>query len=450
MNNYIIRETTIINEGTNREGSVIIENGIITKIIRNNEEIPYKYEDYAVINGKGLVLLPGIIDDQVHFRDYELSYKGDIQSESKAAVAGGITSYMDMPNTKPQTVTNKLLEEKYELGANHSLQNYSFYMGATNDNIRELEKIQKHKVCGIKVFMGSSTGNMLVDKNESLERIFSIQDIPIATHCEDEALIQKNLQKAKSAYPHLNYPYNIHSKIRSAEACYRSSTRAVKLAAKKGTKLHILHLTTKKECELFEKVRNIEDKKITSEVCIHHLWFNEIDYQTFGTRIKWNPSIKSESDRIGLWEGLMDDSIDIIATDHAPHTIEEKSGNYFEAPSGGPMVQHSLVAMLEFYHQGIISIEKIVEKMCHNPAKIFKIPKRGFIKEGYYADLVLVDLDNQWTVNKNNILYKCQWSPFEYQTFKSKVMYTLVNGHLVFEKGKIHEDRFGQRLNFAR
>jgi dihydroorotase len=394
-------------------------------------------------------LLPGVIDDQVHFRDPGLTYKGDTYTESKAAVAGGVTSFMDMPNTIPSCLTQDLLEEKYQHASNASLANYSYYMGASNDNLAEILKTDPKKVCGIKVFMGSSTGNMLVDNEESLAGIFSSAPTLVAVHCEDEETIIRN-----NAYYFEKYgddaPTSIHPKIRSVEACYLSSAKAVALAKKHGTRLHILHLTTEKEMSLFDNDLPLEDKKITAEVCVHHLWFSDEDYDRKGNFIKWNPSIKSSKDKDALLEAVLSNKIDVVATDHAPHTLEEKERLYFNAPSGGPMVQHSLSAMLELYHNGRFTLEKVVEKMCHNPAILFKINKRGFIREGYMADLVLVDLNNSWEVNKDNILYKCAWSPMEGKIFKSKVISTFVNGNRVYNNGVFIEDVKGKRLMFNR
>ncbi len=435
----------MVNEGRSYIADVWISNGIIEKIT-SQEPLPAGYD---LIDATGLFLLPGVIDDQVHFRDPGLTYKADIYTESKAAVAGGITSFMDMPNTIPNTLTQKLLEDKYRMAAGKSLANYSFYMGASNNNLDEVVKTDPEKVCGIKVFMGSSTGNMLVDDDKVLEDIFKNAPTLIATHCEDEATIQKNTKFYKEKYGE-NAPVRVHPLIRSAEACYLSSSKAVKLAKKHGTRLHVLHLSTADEMELFDNTIPLEEKKITAEVCVHHLWFSDKDYDKKGTFIKWNPAVKTENDRKALFDAMLNDKIDVIATDHAPHTSEEKEKPYFQAPSGGPMVQHSLLAMLEFYHKGQITPEKIVEKMCHNPAKLFRIRKRGFIKEGYFADLVLIDLKDGFTVTKDNILYKCGWSPMEGVTFHSKIVSTFVNGHRVYHKGNFNESIKGKRLFFDR
>ena len=445
-NKKVISGATIVNEGSSFIGDVFIIDNVIEKIV---EGIASDHMDYEVIDAKGLYLLPGVIDDQVHFRDPGLTYKGDTYTESKAAVAGGVTSFMDMPNTIPNCLTQDLLEEKYQHAANASLANYSYYMGASNDNLAEIIKTDPKKVCGIKVFMGSSTGNMLVDNEESLAGIFSSAPTLVAVHCEDEETIIRN-----NAYYFEKYgddaPTSIHPKIRSVEACYLSSAKAVALAKKHGTRLHILHLTTEKEMSLFDNDLPLEDKKITAEVCIHHLWFSDEDYDRKGNFIKWNPSIKSSKDKDALLEAVLSNKIDVVATDHAPHTLEEKERLYFNAPSGGPMVQHSLSAMLELYHNGRFTLEKVVEKMCHNPAILFNINKRGFIREGYMADLVLIDLNNSWEVNKDNILYKCAWSPMEGEIFKSKVISTFVNGNRVYNNGVFIEDVKGKRLMFNR
>jgi len=442
-----IKNAFIINENKKFRGSVLIKNGYINKVIEGQNDI--KGSNINVINGEGKVLIPGVIDDQVHFREPGLTRKADIYTESKAAVAGGITSYMEMPNTNPQTVTQKLLKEKFDLASKYSLANYSFYMGATNDNIDELLKTDSKSVCGIKVFMGSSTGNMLVDNRESLEKIFSTAPVLIAVHCEDEDTIKANTAKYEAEFGD-NIPISYHPVIRSAEACYKSSSMAVELAKKYGTRLHILHLSTKKELELLDNSIPLKEKKITGEVCVKHLWFDDVDYDKYGTKIKWNPAVKSKLDKNALFEAMLDDRLDVIATDHAPHTAQEKSNSYFKAPSGGPLVQHSLNVMLEFYHQEKISLEKIVDKMCHKPAELFKVYKRGYIKEGYHADIVLIDLNTEYTVSKENILYKCNWSPFEGETFHSKITHTFVNGNPVFENGEFNEDKKGMALEFNR
>ncbi len=440
----LIKNATIVNEGQVYESDVLIENQRIKEI---SSKITTEVKH--IINAKGLHLIPGIIDDQVHFREPGLSHKGTIYTESKAAVSGGITSFMEMPNTNPQVLTQKLLEDKYQIASKTSIANYSFFMGASNDNLEEVLKTNPKNVGAIKIFMGSSTGNMLVDNKDVLEKIFLESPMLIAVHCEDEKIIQNNITAAKEIYGE-NIPISEHPKIRSEEACYKSSSMAIKLAKKHNTRLHIFHVSTEKEIGLFENQTPLNKKRITSEVCIHHLWFDERDYQKKGTLIKWNPAVKKESDKNALFQALLDDKIDVIATDHAPHTLKEKTSSYLNAPSGGPLVQHALPAMLEFYKNGRISIEKIVQKMCHNPAICFKVENRGFIREGYFADLVLVDLNSSWKVNKNNLLYKCGWSPFESEIFRSKITHTLVNGHIAYENGAFNEDRNGMRLTFNR
>ncbi|MNQ66549.1 Allantoinase [compost metagenome] len=424
----------------------MIENDLIVEI---SDSISLKTSDCKVIDAEGSYLIPGAIDDQVHFREPGLTHKGDIESESRAAVAGGITSFIEQPNTVPNAVTQEILEDKYEIAAEKSFANYSFMMGATNDNLEEVLKTNPKNVAGIKIFLGSSTGNMLVDKEETLEKIFSSTPMLIAVHCEDETTIQNNLAAYKEQYGD-DIPVTAHHLIRSAEACYISSSKAVALAKKTGARLHIFHLSTAKEMELFTNKIPLEDKKITAEVCVHHLWFTDEDYKTKGNFIKWNPAVKTAEDRAELWKALNDGRIDVIATDHAPHTKEEKMQSYLKAPSGGPLVQHAVVAMFEAHHQGKITVEKIVEKMCHNPAKIFKIEKRGFIKEGYFADLVIVNPSLPWSVKPENILYKCGWSPFENFTFKSRITHTFVNGEMVYNNFKVKDIRAGKRLLFDR
>ncbi|MFC2152995.1 dihydroorotase [Bacteroidota bacterium] len=447
MYSILIKNITIVNEGDQFRGELLIEDGKIKKILKTDEQ--KKFNAQIIIDGKGKYLLPGIIDDQVHFRDPGLTHKGDIYSESKAAVAGGITSFMEMPNTVPQATSQELLEEKYLNASSKSLANYSFYLGATNENIDEIKKTDPKRVCGVKVFMGSSTGNMLVDNIDSLSRIFAESPLLIAIHCEDEETIQKNINQYRGEFGE-DLPIKYHPIIRSEDACYKSSALAVKLAKKYNSRLHILHLSTAKELELFDNITPSKEKRITAEVCVHHLWFSSDDYEKFGTKIKWNPAIKTINDREALLNGLKNNKIDVIATDHAPHTIEEKSNTYFKAPSGGPLVQHSLVAMLELFHQSKISLNEVVNKMCHTPADIFQLKNRGYIREGYWADLVLVDLDSPWNVEKDNILYKCKWSPFEGQSFKSRVTHTFVNGNLVYENGNFNELIKGRRLIFER
>ncbi|MRX68966.1 dihydroorotase [Flavobacterium resistens] len=446
MNRILIKNAKIVNEGSIFEGDVLIENDLIVEV---SDSISLKTSDCKVIDAEGNYLIPGAIDDQVHFREPGLTHKGDIESESRAAVAGGITSFIEQPNTVPNAVTQEILEEKYQIAAQKSFANYSFMMGATNDNLEEVLKTNPKNVAGIKIFLGSSTGNMLVDREETLEKIFSSTPMLIAVHCEDETTIQNNLAKFKEQYGE-DIPVTAHHLIRSAEACYISSSKAVALAKKTGARLHIFHLSTAKEMELFTNKIPLEDKKITAEVCVHHLWFTDEDYKTKGNYIKWNPAVKTAEDRAELWKALNDGRIDVIATDHAPHTKEEKQQSYLKAPSGGPLVQHAVVAMFEAHHQGKISVEKIVEKMCHNPAKIFKIEKRGFIKEGYYADLVIVNPSLPWSVNSDNILYKCGWSPFENMAFKSRITHTFVNGEMVYNNFKVKDVRAGKRLLFDR
>ena len=425
---------------------MLIEGNIILEIA---SQISPKKSSTKIIDAEGNYLIPGIIDDQVHFREPGLTHKGTIFTESRAAVAGGITSFIEQPNTVPNAVTQELLENKYKIASEKSFANYSFMMGGTNDNLDELLKTNPKNVAGIKLFLGSSTGNMLVDNEEVLEKIFSSTKMLIAVHCEDEATIKANLEKYQEQYGE-DIPVSAHPLIRSAEACYISSSKAVELAKKTGARLHVFHISTAKELELFSNKIPLEEKKITAEVCVHHLWFSDQDYDKKGNLIKWNPAVKTEKDRDALWEALLDDRIDVIATDHAPHTLEEKKQKYAKAPSGGPLVQHAVVAMFEKYHQGKISIEKIIEKMAHNPAKLFKIEKRGFIKEGYFADLAIINTGLPWTVKKDNILYKCGWSPFEGTTFKSRITHTFVNGQLVFNNGKVKDIHAGERLTFDR
>lgn len=446
MNRILIKNAKIVNEGSIFEGDVLIENDLIVEVA---DSISLKTSDCKVIDAEGNYLIPGAIDDQVHFREPGLTHKGDIESESRAAVAGGITSFIEQPNTVPNAVTQEILEEKYQIAEVKSFANYSFMMGATNDNLEEVLKTNPKNVAGIKIFLGSSTGNMLVDNEATLEKIFSSTSMLIAVHCEDETTIQNNLAEFKEKYGD-DVPVTAHNLIRSAEACYISSSKAVALAKKTGARLHIFHLSTAKEMELFTNKIPLEDKKITAEVCVHHLWFTDEDYKTKGNFIKWNPAVKTADDRKELWKALNDGRIDVIATDHAPHTKEEKNQSYLNAPSGGPLVQHAVIAMFEAHHQGKISVEKIVEKMCHNPAKIFKIEKRGFIKVGYYADLVIVNPSLPWSVKPENILYKCGWSPFENFTFKSRITHAFVNGEMVYNNFKVKDVRAGKRLLFNR
>ncbi|MBI9062648.1 MAG: dihydroorotase [Marinilabiliaceae bacterium] len=445
MSTILIKNATIINEGGKRTGSVLIKDDLIEKVIYD-DTLPQADE---VIDATGKLLIPGAIDDQVHFREPGLTHKADMQSESRAAIAGGITSFMEMPNTTPQAVTQEVLEDKYKLAAAKSSANYSFYIGATNDNIDELLKTDPKKVCGIKIFMGSSTGNMLVDNESILDRIFAESPVLIATHCEDEATIRENTTIYKNKFGE-DLPFKYHPVIRSAEACYKSSKKAADLARKHNARLHILHLSTEKELELLDNNLPLEQKKITGEVCVHHLWFSEKDYDQYGSRIKWNPAIKSTNDRDALRAGLNSGKLDVVATDHAPHTKEEKQNKYFKAPSGGPLVQHALVAMLEMAKQGIFTYELVVEKMCHAPATLYQIEKRGYIREGYKADLVLIDTDYPSEVNSENILYKCGWSPFEGTIFSHAITHTFINGQLAYREGKIKESIRGERLTFDR
>ena len=440
----LIKNAKLVNEGKIYESDVLIENKKIKKIAKK-----IATDADQIIDAKGLHMLPGVIDDQVHFREPGLTHKATIYTESKAAVAGGITSFMEMPNTNPQTLTQELLEDKYLIASKKSLANYSFFMGASNDNLEEVLKTNPKNVGAIKIFMGSSTGNMLVDKKDVLEEIFAKSTMLIAVHCEDETIIKENIKKAKQKFGE-EVPISEHPKIRSTEACFKSSSMAVKLAKKHNTRLHVFHISTEKEIELFDNKIPLKDKKITAEVCIHHLWFDEVNYKEKDTLIKWNPAVKTGRDREALFQALLNDKLDVIATDHAPHTLREKNNSYFKAQSGGPLVQHSLPAMLKFCKKGKISITKVVEKMCHNPAICFKVENRGFIREDYFADLVLVDLNNPWQVDKENILYKCGWSPFEGETFNAKVTHTLINGHMAYEYGNFDESKNGMRLTFDR
>src|SRR5688572_8048878 len=445
MKNTLITNANIVNEGKVFEGDVLIRGQYIEAIGKDLSSRPADF----VIDAKGNFLLPGVIDDQVHFREPGLTHKGNIHSESRAAVAGGVTSYMEMPNTNPPTFTQELLAEKYSMASRTSLANYSFYIGASNDNLDEVMKTDIRKVCGLKIFMGSSTGNLLVDDPKTLEGFFSTFPSLIAAHCEDESTIRNNSAEYKQRYGE-DVPIECHPQIRSVEACFKSSSFAIGLAKKHGTRFHVLHISTAKETSLFENNIPLAEKKITSEACIHHMWFNDSDYKNLGTLIKWNPAIKTAADQDAIFAAMLDDRIDVIATDHAPHTREEKNNTYFSAPSGGPLIQHSLVAMLEFYHRGKIKLEKIVEKMSHNPAILFQINRRGFIREGYFADVALVDLKKPWTIGSGNILAKCGWSPFEGSTMTSQVTHTFVSGHLAYSEGKLNEGKMGERLVFDR
>lgn len=447
MADILIKNARVVNEGEIFEGSVLVSGKFILKIYRG--KLPPDVSATRIIDAGNKILIPGVIDDQVHFREPGLTHKGDIYTEAKAAVAGGITSYMEMPNTNPATISQEELMNKQKLAEEKSLANFSFYIGGTNENLEELIKTDITKTCGIKVFMGSSTGNLLVDNIQSLNWIFSIPNLPITIHSEDEHTIQNNLLLYKSQYGN-DIDISFHSKIRSEEACYICTSKALELAVKHNTRLHILHLSTGKEVDLINSLKASEKKRITTEVCIHHLWFDDTDYSKKGNFIKWNPSIKTAHDREKLFEAVLKDRIDVIATDHAPHTLEEKQKSYLEAPAGGPMVQHSLAAMIEFYLRGKITLEKVVQKMCHNPATIFEIEKRGFIRENYFADLVLLDMDSSWEVKRDNILYKCGWSPMEGVVFNSKVTHTLVNGNLVYDNGVFNENVKGQLLTFNR
>ncbi|WP_288955545.1 dihydroorotase [uncultured Polaribacter sp.] len=445
MSTYLIKNATIVNENKTFLSDVFIENEII-KEISNNIIAP---ENTEIIDATGKYLIPGFIDDQVHFREPGLTHKANIASESRAAAAGGITTFIEQPNTVPQATTQELLENKFEIASKTSYVNYSFMFGGTNTNLEELLKTDPKKVAGIKLFLGSSTGNMLVDDVEVLEKIFLSTKMIISVHCEDEATIRKNTAEFKEKYGD-DIPIKYHPIIRSEEACYISSAKAIELAKKTGARLHIFHVSTAKETELFRNDIPLEEKQITAEVCIHHLWFNDTNYEEKGTLIKWNPAVKTEKDRLGLWEALLDDRIDVLATDHAPHTLEEKSNVYTKAPSGGPLVQHAVTAILEKVKEGVIPIEKAVEKMSHNPAKLFQIKKRGFIKKGFYADLVLIDPNKSQTISKDNILYKCGWSPFEGTTFSSTITHTFVNGNLIYNEGVFNEEIKGKRLTFNR
>lgn len=440
---YLIKNATIVNENEVFQSDVLIDGEYISAIERQIENPG----DAVEIDATGLHLLPGAIDDQVHFREPGLTHKGEIYTEAKAAVAGGVTSYMEQPNTNPPAITCEELEKKYARASECSLANYSFLMGTTNSNIDELLKVDYSKVAGVKVFMGSSTGNMLVDNKETLETIFSKVKALIVTHCEDDVMIKENQKRIIEEYGE-DIPAYFHPIIRNEEACYNSSSLAVGLAKKHNARLHVFHISTAKELSLFTNKIPLKEKRITAEVCIHHLWFSDEDYKTKGNFIKWNPAVKTVYDRDKLLEAVLNNTIDVVATDHAPHTIEEKSQSYLKAPSGGPLVQHGVLAMLDFYHQQKITLEKIVQKMSHHVADLFRIEKRGYIREGYYADLVLVNLNKPQTVTKENILYKCGWSPFEGHTFKSSIAKTFVNGHLVYNEGKFDESKYGQRLLF--
>ena len=447
MSNILIKNARIVNEGKSfLSDLLVIDEKINTIGTPDPRNIPSVTK---IIDASGLLLIPGVIDDQVHFREPGLTHKGDIFSESRAAVAGGVTSFMDMPNTNPQTVTIDILYDKYRIGSENSFTNYSFYFGATNTNLDDVLRLDHSSVCGIKLFMGSSTGNMLVDNEEALKALFSKTSLPIAAHCEDEPIIRKNSEIYRERYGDA-VPFKLHPMIRSREACFKSSSHAVNLAKEYNTRLHILHLSTADELKLFSNDLPLSQKRITGEVCVHHLWFDDSSYDNLGAFIKWNPAIKTIFDRDALIKGVNNNLIDIVATDHAPHTLSEKDNSYFKAPSGGPLIQHTLLIMLELWHRKIFSLEKVIEMMCHNPAILFNIRKRGFIREGYQADLCLVDPSSPWSVSKQNLLYKCGWSPFEGQTFSSKVAKTIVNGTIVYDDGIINNDYRGQRLMFDR
>ncbi|AEK22435.1 dihydroorotase [Capnocytophaga canimorsus] len=446
MNTYLIVNAKIVNEGQISHSDILIENGRISKIA---SQITLK-GNVQVIDAQDNFVLPGVIDDQVHFREPGLTHKANIATESAAAVAGGVTTFFEQPNTQPQTTTLQYLEEKFNIASRTSFANYSFFLGGTNDNLEELKKLEKNVCAGVKLFLGSSTGNMLVDNEKTIETIFSNVDAIIAAHCEDEQTIRQNLAQQQAIYGE-DIPVEQHPIIRSDEACYLSSSKAVALAEKTGARLHVFHLSTEKETALFRNDIPLKDKKITAEVCVHHLWFSDADYAQKGSFIKWNPAVKKASDRDALWEALLDNRLDVIATDHAPHTLSEKSNQkYVQIPSGGPLVQHALIAMLEKMKQGKITIETLVEKMCHNPAILFQVKERGFIREGYFADLVIVDVNSPWQVTKENILYKCGWSPFENENFQARVTHTFVNGFLAYQNGIVTAIPYGKRIMFNR
>ncbi|HKM44571.1 MAG TPA: dihydroorotase [Dysgonamonadaceae bacterium] len=443
----LIRNATIINEGASYKGSVLIKNERIVEIY--TDQVPEEISNRSqIIEANNLYLIPGVIDDQVHFREPGLTHKGDIRSESRAAIAGGVTSYMEMPNTNPQTISIDAWKQKTELAHGKSFANYAFYLGATNDNLAELKKADSKNLCGIKIFMGASTGNMLVDDKKALQAIFAEVDMLIATHCEKESIIRENIEKYTKEFGE-DIPIKYHPLIRSAEACYESSAEAIELADRYGARLHVLHLSTGQEMRLFD-AKPLSKKKITAEVCVHHLWFTDEDYERFGSRIKWNPAVKTERDRHDLRQALLEGKLDVIATDHAPHTLEEKEGGALKAASGGPLVQHSLQMMMQLVSDNIFSKEQVVEKLCHAPAKLFGVKDRGFIREGYFADLVLVDPNKPYTVSSDNILYKCGWSPLERETLSSSINTTILNGKVVFHNGEVMGEPSGQVLEFVR
>lgn len=444
MKRTLLKNALLVNEGKTEAADLLIEDRFISRIDRDISDPGAK-----VLDLEGHYLLPGLIDDQVHFREPGLTHKGDIRSESRAAVAGGVTSYMEQPNTKPQTTTIERLEEKFAMGARSSFANYAFPFGGTNDNLEEIKRLDPRATSNIKLFLGSSTGNMLVDDQQVLERIFRSTPLVICAHCEDEQTIRANTERFKAEYG-TDIPMHLHPVIRSAEACYLSSSRAIALAEETGARLHVFHLSTGVETSLLRNDIPLSEKKITAEACVHHLWFSDADYQDKGSRIKWNPAVKTAEDRSALWEAVLDDRIDVLATDHAPHTLEEKANPYLECPSGGPLVQHVLPALLEKHLDGVLPVERLVEKMCHNPAILFDIDRRGYLREGYYADLVAVRTDLPWTVEPANILYKCGWSPFEEQRFRSRVIHTFVNGHLAYSQGTLSDESHAMRLQFDR
>ena len=445
MNKLIIKDIIIINEGVRSASDIYIEGDFIKKI-----GINIKLDnDVQIIDGKGHLAIPGMIDDQVHFREPGLTHKGDIRSESKAAIAGGVTSYFEMPNTFPNTTSIKEFENKIKIASNNSFANYSFMLGGTNDNMNEIERIDERQVAGIKLFLGSSTGKMLIDNKSSIENIFNRTSLPISAHCEDEQTIKDNTEHYKSLYGE-DIPISAHPEIRNDEACIKSSNFAVTLAKKTGARLNVFHISTDIELDLFDGNIDLNDKKITSEVCAHHLWFTDDDYNKLGSKIKWNPAIKSKDDRDALWKAIKDNKIDIIASDHAPHTIEEKNNKYLNCPSGGPMVQHTILSLLQNCEKYVVSIEKIVEKIAHNPATIFKVNNRGFLREGYYADIVLIDTNTPTVVTKESLLYKCGWSPFEGQKFDNSIYKTILNGNVVYEDGVVNSIPHGKKITFNR
>ena len=445
MNRLIIKDIIIINEGLRSASDIYIEGDFIKKI-----GINIKLDnDVQIIDGKGHLAIPGMIDDQVHFREPGLTHKGDIRSESKAAIAGGVTSYFEMPNTFPNTTSIKEFENKIKIASNNSFANYSFMLGGTNDNMNEIERIDERQVAGIKLFLGSSTGKMLIDNKSSIENIFNSTSLPISAHCEDEQTIKDNTEHYKSLYGE-DIPISAHPEIRNDEACIKSSNFAVTLAKKTGARLNVFHISTAIELDLFDGNLDLNDKKITSEVCAHHLWFSDEDYNRLGSKIKWNPAIKTKDDRDALWKAIKDNKIDIIASDHAPHTIEEKNNKYLNCPSGGPMVQHTILSLLQNCEKHGVSIEKIVEKIAHNPATIFKVNNRGFLREGYYADIVLIDTNTPTVVTKESLLYKCGWSPFEGQKFDNSIYKTILNGNVVYEDGVVNSIPHGKKIIFNR